>query len=421
MKILWITNGLLPEATAKLQGQSEIKGTGGWLLSLADALKRTGGLDLTIASITPLVKELTKVEGESIHYFAIPYIGDSVYKKKYEEAYRDINDQLHPDVVHIHGTEFPHSLAALRAYDTKHTVVSLQGMASVISRYYMAGLSKNEIRKYPTIHDLLRMNLHQQQREMERRGHYEEQLLREATNVIGRTQWDYSHSWAINPQLRYFHCDELLREEFYTGERWAYDKCDPHSIFISQGSYPLKGLHKVLEALPLVKSVYPDIRVRVAGLDITYRNSGIKSFWKISTYGRIIKSLIKKNILEENVVFLGSLNAESMKSEYLRSNVFVCPSSIENSPNSLCEAQILGVPVVASYAGGIPDMMKGDEGGLYRFDETEMMAEKICRVFEAMDNVDTFGMQEVAQKRHDEKTIVANILEIYKNILEKAK
>ena len=41
MKILWITNGLFPEANAKLQGLTEIKGTGGWMIGLADALIQT--------------------------------------------------------------------------------------------------------------------------------------------------------------------------------------------------------------------------------------------------------------------------------------------------------------------------------------------------------------------------------------------
>lgn len=65
-----------------------------------------------------------------------------------------------------------------------------------------------------------------------------------------------------------------------------------------------------------------------------------------------------------------------MVKRYLLSNVFICPSTIENSPNSLCEAQLLGVPHIASYVGGTADLMKGNEECLYRFEETEMLAEK---------------------------------------------
>ena len=190
----------------------------------------------------------------------------------------------------------------------------------------------------------------------------------------------------------------------------------PHCIFLSQGSYPLKGLHKVLEALPIIKKYYPDVVVRVAGPDITYSGAGLRGKLKISTYGKIIKRVIKNNNLENNVVFVGSLNAQDMVKEYLQANIFVCPSSIENSPNSLGEAQILGVPCVASYAGGIPDFMQGNEGFLYRFDDVEMLSEKISRAFEIGKAIDTSAIQQVAQKRHNTKEIVNRALNIYNEI-----
>lgn len=411
---------MLPEATAKLQGQEEIKGTGGWLLALADVLILSGGVELTVASISTLVKKLTKVEGACIRYYAIPYTGDSVYKEEYEKAFEAIYNEVRPDIVHIHGTEFPHSLAALRACGSTRTVVSLQGLASVISQYYLAGLSVKEILGKPTLHDLLRMSLLQEKREMEIRGIYETQLIKEASYIIGRTNFDRTHVWAVNPDAEYYHCNEILRSEFYKSGEWSYEKCMPHSIFLSQGSYPLKGLHKVLEALPLVKRFFPDVTVRVAGQDITYNGAGIKQRIKISTYGRIIKFIIKTHHLENNVTFLGPLNAEEMIKEYLRANIFVCPSSIENSPNSLGEAQLLGVPCVASYAGGIPDFMKGCEEYLYRFDDVETMAREICKTFEDQKDIDTSVMRRMALKRHDVKTNVNVLMSIYRAVHDKA-
>lgn len=419
MNILWITNILFPEAVALLKGQEELKGSGGWLLGLAEALIESGHVKLTVAGITPFVNKVTMIHGERIDYYAIPlYGGDKKYEKSFEVAYHDIYNQVRPDVVHIHGTEFPHSLAALRACGSKNTVISLQGMASVISRYYMAGLSYKDILCKPTLHDLLRTSLFQEIQEMVRRGRFEIQLIREASYIIGRTTWDRSHVWAINPQAKYFHCNEVLRKEFYKGDVWNYKRCSSHSIFLSQGSYPLKGLHKVLEALPLVKRIYPDVCVRVAGPDITYGGGSLKERLKITTYGRIVTSLIKRNQIKNNVEFLGPLNAERMKQEYLRANVFVCPSSIENSPNSLAEAQMLGVPCVASYAGGIPDFMKGCEECLYRFDDVEMMAKKICYILEKQGSIDTTQLQYEAKQRHNINDIVDNMLSIYSNIVK---
>ncbi len=421
MRVLWISNGLLPEAAAMLCGRAEIKGTGGWLTALAEAVANTGEVELFVASITPFVSQLVKIQGNNICHFAIPYKGDSIYKVKYEEAFRSIYNEIKPDVVHIHGTEFPHSLAALKACGRENTVVSIQGMASVISRYYLANLSNRVIRSNPSIHDLFRYNLFQQQREMEKRGQYEQQLIKDAMYVIGRTTWDKAHVWAINPYVEYFHCNELLRREFYDGDCWSYRRCVPHSIFLSQGRYPLKGLHKVLQALPLVRKICPDVSVRIAGPDITFDGAGLKGLLKISTYGRIIKKIIKHNKLESTVSFLGPLNAIKMKEEYLRANVFVCSSSIENSPNSLGEAQVLGVPCVASYVGGIPDFMRGGEDFLYRYDDVEMMAAKICKAFDMGENAHLPAMQEVARSRHNEEDVVYNVLKIYKEVSRERK
>ena len=71
-----------------------------------------------------------------------------------------------------------------------------------------------------------------------------------------------------------------------------------------------------------------------------------------------------------------------MCKRYLQSHVFVCPSFIENSPNSVGEAQLLGIPCIASFVGGVSDMVvDGETGLLYRFEEVEMLAAAVCRIF----------------------------------------
>ena len=85
----------------------------------------------------------------------------------------------------------------------------------------------------------------------------EKDIILRVKYIIGRTEWDKSHVLAINPSVEYFHCDETMRHSFYEN-RWDYDKCEPHSIFISQAGYPLKGLHQVLKAMPLILRRYPD-------------------------------------------------------------------------------------------------------------------------------------------------------------------
>lgn len=102
----------------------------------------------------------------------------------------------------------------------------------------------------------------------------------------------------------------------------------------------------------------------------------------------------------------------------LKSNIFICPSSIENSPNSLGEAQLLGVPCIASFVGGIPDMIPSKAcGSMYRFEEIEMLADIICTVLEKSKDFDNTEMRRISLLRHDAKQNQIRLNEIYNAIL----
>lgn len=417
MKILWITNIVFPEAISKLTGEREFKSSGGWMLGAADALLKNDGVELFVASVSTVVSKLTKVDGDKIVYYLIPYgKGNLKINNEYIPYWQQIKDELSPDIVHIHGTEATHGYAYLKACGNKNVIISIQGIISIIAKYYSLGISYSDIFCNLTFKDILKGGILAEKNDFVRRGYIEMEMIKMVDHIIGRTSWDRANTWAINPDAKYHFCNETLRAEFYDGSLWNYKKCDKHTIFLSQSSYPIKGLHQLLNAMPVILRHYPDTKIRIAGSDITK----VKSFgdWlRYSNYGKYVSSLIKKYNLKDKVVFTGNLNAEEMKQEYLKCNVFVCPSTIENSPNSLGEAQILGVPCVASYVGGIPDMMKGNEDNLYRFEEVAMLAQKVCNIFAAEDN--QVSMKAEAEKRHDPKINSERLYEIYNSIVNK--
>ncbi|MDC3252262.1 glycosyltransferase, partial [Schleiferiaceae bacterium] len=128
---------------------------------------------------------------------------------------------------------------------------------------------------------------------------------------------------------------------------------------------------------------------------------------------------VKKYRLQKNVRFLGNLTELQMKKEFLNAHIYVMPSAIENSPNSLCEAQILGVPVVASYCGGTPSLVnEGITGYLYRYEDTEVLSSIILRLF-AQEDLTKLSCNEkrVALERHNRRTNALRLLEIYNQIL----
>ena len=416
MKVLWIVNIVFPEVLKLLNNNESLKSTGGWLLGGAEALSKIQDVELAVACVSLEVDDLKILKGDKILYYVIPLgKGNTRKNPEYRKYWRRINDDFNPDLVHIHGTEYSHGLAYIEECGTNHVVVSIQGLTSIYAHYYNSGLSLSDILGFVTPRDIIKGNLLYAQRLFKQRGEYEKELLGKTQHIIGRTLWDKAHAWAVNPTAHYHFCNEILRQEFYNGDTWSYHDCIKHSIFLSQAIYPLKGLHMVLKAMPIVLRHYPDTSIRIAGFDVTRRNEGIKGLVKLSTYGRLIRSMIKRYHLTDKIEFVGNLDAGEMKKEYLKANVFVCPSSIENSPNSLGEAQILGVPVVASCVGGIPDMMKGDEKHLYRFEDIEMLAYAICDVFANEGN--QVDMKDIARNRHNREHNLNLTISIYDEIL----
>lgn len=391
----------------------QIPVTGGWMYSSLYGLQKVEDVEFAVATVYP-GKEFVAKQIEHVWYYLLPLAKKSnlKYQSVLESYWRKVQQEFLPDVVHIHGTEFAHGLAYISACSARNVVVSIQGLVSVIGRYYYAGISKWDILKHITFRDILRQDtIFHQKYSFIKRGKTEIELLRRVNHVIGRTSWDKAHVWAINPKAQYHFCNETLRDEFYK-HQWEYGECEKHSIFLSQAGYPIKGLHQVLKAMPLILKHYPDTKVYVAGDDITKR-----PWYRLTGYGAYIKYLIKQYKLENHVFFTGVLNEQEICKQYLKSNVFICPSAIENSPNSLGEAQLLGVPCIASYVGGVPDMMKGCEEFMYRFEEVEMLAKKICSLFSEVGNdtkVDIDGIL----NRHDLNSNIKSILDVYQIIVD---
>lgn len=407
MNILWLCN-VEPPAVSEALGKN--KGVyGGWL----DDMSRRLLLDhsLTIAYMG------TGIRSGSVG--KLSYL--SFNESSAASALRDLLDSSSYDLIHIWGTEYSHSYEMVMLLKERglldRCVVSIQGLISECAIHYCDGLPDKVIRGR-TLRDLLLLtNVDNERKKFAKSGQNETELLRTVSHVMGRTAWDEDHVKSINPGINYHLCNESLRKCFYEGQ-WDPDLVDRHSIFISQCSYPLKGLHFLLEAMPVILKSFPDAKIVTSGRNIMDRN--LENLLRNSRYNVYLKELIQKYDLKDKIIFKGTLSAEEMKAEYLTANAFVCPSTIENSSNSIGEAMLLGCPVVASDVGGNPSMVRdNEEGYLYRVDSKEMLADRIIKIFSDREESLRISKnaREKALKRHDPENNYSALTEIYRKII----
>lgn len=406
---------MFPEAKALLENrEAELVSSGGWLIGAADALSTQEGIELHVAC-PYFVQSVLALQGKRITYHIFPglqkggepYMGD---RPELDAVMNGIIAQLRPDIVDIHGTEYAQHLSCLHACQKQNVkaVVTLQGILYLYARHFTDGLTRADIllHQQPFHHNVLK-----DAAAFFRRGEVEKTLMRQARYYIGRTDWDRQAAAEMNPDAAYFHCNETLRDEFYSG-LWEYANCEPHRIFVSQGNYPIKGVHQMIKAMPAILAEYPDAMLYVGGGNIL---NGKRKHW--NNYARILDSLIQTLKLKEHICFTGNLDARGVKEQLLKTNVFVSPSTIENSPNSLAEAQLLGVPCVASAVGGVPTMISSEEfGRLYPFHDIALLARAVCQTFERSLVFDNQPMREMALHRHDKEVNCSTLLGIYREI-----
>ena len=412
MKLMWLCN-LAPGAVREqISGK---KSSGLWMDHvLADLRKQD---DLSLQILCPGGNERGMLEkncGYCCFIEGLPY----VYLPELEARFREELQAFRPDVIHIWGTEYGHTLAMVNAAEKEgllsKVAISIQGLCSVYAPHYAEGLPFR-VQHGATFRDVLRRdNIKQQQEKFALRGKLEVQALEKARHVIGRTCWDKACTAAINPEVRYHFCNETLREEFYRGG-WSYEGCRKHRIFASSCAYPVKGFHYLLQAFRQVKKYYPDATLAVPGSSPVADSFTGKL--RQNSYQRYLVRLMEG--MEESVEFLGHLSPEEMKRQYLECNVFVLPSTIENSPNSLGEAMLLGVPCVASDVGGVCDMMTHNtEGFVYQSTAPYMLSHYIQDVFAMEEKAESIGQnaRSHAKQTHDPETNLRTLLNIYREV-----
>lgn len=412
MKVLWFSSHPAPEIVRRA-GQGKEGYGGHWTTELLRHVSERNEIELGVATAFPGLRE-SHFKERNVAYFTInqprrfPAFGmRTIDIEKCESAIAEFK----PDLIHIHGSEFFYGMVKATGRTNIPTVISIQGLLGPYStaRHFFGPLSPMEIFKSLRLIELpVGLGLVWQYIDIKRGAKREKKILSAVEGLLGRTEWDHAHARVANPNAVYCHVGEIMRPIFYESQ-WSLDNCERQTIVYTNAGHPRRGTENLLSSMALLRREFPNIRLRLTGR-VSER----------SGYGRFIRRRINELGLDDRVDFLGYLDSQAITHELLRSHVFAITSYIENSPNSLAEAMLVGMPCIASFVGGIPDMVSnGDTGLLYPVDDVPLLASKIRQVF--LDDKLAIRLarnaRSVARERHDPRRVTEQLITAYERIL----
>lgn len=373
IKVLWLANIVLPELYPVI-GLTGTMNMGGWLTGAWNELKKIDDISLGICCPIYSEKCMKDGENENYKYYSFHFCGGEETIKDKKERFCEILKDFIPDVIHIWGTEYYHTYAMMLAckqlgYEN-HTIINIQGLLKYCAEDYYYGVPESVVKE-----KVNGSSIEDEVSSFEELAVYESKSLNMASYISGRTEWDKEKTRIISPDSEYIHCGEILRPEFYDlSVKWEAKKCEKHTIFVSQASYALKGFHNVIPALAELRKKYSDLKVYVSGTDMTTANN---------SYAIYLRTLIDEYKLLDTIQFIGMRNVNQMIECYLKANVFLSASNIENSPNSICEAMHVGVPVVSSNVGGVASIITDKvDGILYEKEKPMDVVGLISKIFD---------------------------------------
>ena len=416
MKVLWFA--ISPcGAAVKLQPTLNIQG---WLSSLEEVIAQRSDIELSVCfywneRLDPFRFKNTTYypiyrKGNKSKYFKVinRALHNSYNNQKEIPMLLDVISKVNPDIIHIHGTE--ENFGLIQKFTNIPVVISIQGILSPYIEKYFSGIPQASAYLHEGLIDkLLFRSTNYAFNEMSIRAKRERDILLSSNNIIGRTNWDKRVTRLLAPNSKYFVGNEILRPTFYnvTWSKQEYNKCIQIVTIISSGLY--KGLETIVKTAEMLK--------RHTKLNFKWIVVGQEESENLP---KITKKWLRIQYKELNISLVGSKNEKELCNILLESDIYCHTSHIENSTNSVCEAMLIGMPIITGFVGGTDSIINNEQGILVQDGDPYSYAGAIAELagnFELATRYAT-NARRIALNRHDKGVINNLLVDVYRLIIK---
>ena len=414
MKVLWITPNV-PSRVLSYYGRVPV-GSGGWIDETLKLLLQSPSVELTVLYLSKShFKSLQFGRLRLIPIFSKQPLTDT--SKSLAKLIRTEVLKFSPDVIDFQGIEFGYSLYADYISSGIASIATIQGCCSVIADSYFGGINKNSFLSCTTLKDLLLLNtVFQRQSRIAKRARSEHVAIKAISSFIGRTEWDFQFINALHgPCFQYYNFSRPVRTEILA-YNWSPATHNPLQIYFSQAHVPYKGLHILIEALSMVKHYFPSVQLLIGGR-FRHGFNVLKANILLGSYELYISRLIIRYSLVRNVQFLGPLKASQVGQYLSSSRLYVQSSFVENSPNSLLEAQAIGTPCIASNVGGTNSVIAPGGALLYNPCDVHSLTDHIISLLSNLElcNEMSVNSSRFIRARQAQLDLKAGLMAAYEN------
>lgn len=230
-------------------------------------------------------------------------------------------------------------------------------------------------------------------------------LKADHTIVLGKNIYKELNSIGFNSS--YSIATTILPEELLLKEKRVFKKDKFTLLFLARLEKD-KGIFEALEAYKILKKQFAYINFLIAG-------SGCAM------------DIVKRKIEDEkidDVTLLGHVSGVNKYKAYLEADTYFLPSYYEGMPNSVLEAMGMGLPVVTSNVGALPDIVENGKMGYIINDikNVDKYVEAITNLIEnkQLGKISDYNRNKAKTKFLD-KIVVANLESILIDVMDNTK